>query len=222
MVTQTILWLDPDFREPADRNSRLLVALLIAAAVHAVLIFSLRFDVSDLGALDLPLTFDVTLRRPAPGNVEPADVVDVPAAPPGETAQALPPPPEQARPDASGAVASQPMRPIVSSEQASAEAIQSILDEQAEQRRRSAEMWARSRSVMFEPSPQWATAAEPVLPGLDLDGRGFEGVGFRFLGCFLGLPAIDAADVDTDAYDPDLTNIRRTGIVSLVRCGARD
>ena len=221
MLTQTAYWLDPDFRQPANQNQRLFVALLIAATMHALLIFSLRFDQVDVGLLELPLTIDVSLLRRDAETEAPAEVIEVPVAPTTEPAPALPRPPDQARSGSPETVAEKPVRPVVSLDEATVQAIKSMLDQQAEQRRRDAEMWAKSRSVMFEPSPQWVTGEAPVLPGLRLDGRGFKGIGFSFLGCFLGLPAIDAKDIDTDAYDPSLTNIRRSGI-SFINCGARD
>jgi hypothetical protein len=220
-VTQAVFWLDLDLRHPAGPNTRLIVALLVASSVHVALIVFWRFDSVAPGVLDAPLVIDVTVRRQdADIDVPPADP-PIRSDPPAVPAPTKPKPAAQDRSVQSEAAAEPSARPAISLQEITTQAITNVLDQQDERRGREAEKWAATRSVMFRPPPQLNTEEAPILPGLDLDGRSFQGFGVKVFNCFLGLPAHSSEDVDTDAHDPSMTNIRRTGL-SFINCGTQE
>lgn len=238
----------PDFdrRQRHRRRRRLLLATLLAAALLFLLTIAINIQPPDSVADRYPEPLAVTL-LPAASVTSAERVAAKPDEQTSQRtdvdAEAAASRPESLMPDVAGDAAAQepvsvdidtesdrnvaeapePPRTTVDWRAVSKQAVQDMGEQQATRERRNAELWWRSGSVMFAASDDSLADAAieepPLLPGLKMDGPGFNGLGIP-LGnnCFFGIPPSPPEDVDTDDRAPATSGIQRTG-VNLFYCG---
>lgn len=221
-LIQTAIPLEPRFQQQSAARLPLAIALLIATFVHAFLLIFVRIDLFTSGTGSARPILQITLpdeeRANAKGAATIDDEKDNPSEPSSAPAPTIASPseqPESKRPKA-GSV-SQP-HSARDWQELTEKAAQDVVAQENAQEIRRADMWRRTRSVMFAPPPDSLIADEPYLPDLPFDDRRFKGIGFKIgESCYFGIPASMPEEADSDATESSTVGNQSTGS-RLINC----
>lgn len=217
---QVAMRFDLDLRRQLTPRSRLAISLAIATILHLLVLFFVRIDLPGSGKSRALAEIELRLPRKPPLDKEAAvdNSQDMPPALPTESPPAIVTPPVPPEPVEAARGPATESRPAVDWQKLAEQTAREVVTEKAQEEAHSADMWRRTRSIMFSPRPDYSAENEPYLPGLPLDDRRFKGIGFK-LGerCFFGIPGNTAEDVDSDAVDLSTRGMRSNG-VGLIQC----
>lgn len=213
---QIMLWPDPCVPQRTSPRSRLAFALLISTVLHALILVLLRIEFSVPGSHDTQPVLDITLLKAVAESKrstgEAIESDDRTSGPTGAPVASVNPQAQASEPAPATYASTDEAQPSVDWQERMRRAVHETVALDEEQKRRDAEAWRRTHSVMFTPPPEIVDVDEPYLPDLVIDDRRFKGIGFKIgENCYFGIPASPPRNVDSDSSSLPNIGAPRTG-----------